>query len=172
MSSGVSTRSKSKRSEHSGYWYRRYRLYRYHFKYWRASKGGKKQGFQKAGSVEHNEILNQTIAPASTLSLHRDTAFTQAIKAAYTHMAICKLVFVDGYDSLYHFKDIKSVELFSKYLPHCFHMEKTQKLSDDKMPFDLRNSSGSTDYIAIPKNNPDSYFPTLQDIEIVCLLKH
>lgn len=131
----------------------------------RASKGGKKQGFQKAGSVEHNEILNQTIAHASTLSLHRDTAFTQAIKAAYTHIAICKLVFVDGYDSMYNYKDIESVELFSKYLPHCFHLDKTHKLSDDKMPFDLRNSPGSTDYIAVPKTNPDSCFPTLQDIE-------
>lgn len=128
---------------------------------------GQSKSMKKGGSIEHNRIGESTVAHASTLSLNRDKTLSAALKSTFSHLNISSMVFKGAYDSLYHYKDIKSVEQFAKYLPECFHPDKVSPLGEDKMPFVLTNSPGTLDYVATPKTNMESHFPTLQEIESV-----
>lgn len=128
---------------------------------------GQSKNLKKESSKEHDRVGEATVAHASTLSLNRDKALAAALKSTFSHLAICSMVFKSGYESMYHYRDIKSVEQFAKYFPECFHADKNQPLGEDKMPFSLTVTPGTLVYIATPKTNMESHFPTLEDIENV-----
>lgn len=131
-------------------------------------RGGRGKKLLKGkGSVEHDNVGNATVQHASTLALHRDLAIKTAVESTYTHLNVVQLLFKEGINSLYSFKDIRSVEAFSKHFPEAYAMDRNPRLSDEKMPFVLQLIAGSNQYLAVPKSNIDSYFPSIEDFESV-----
>jgi len=123
-------------------------------------------------NVDANKVADSTTQHAATIKIKRSAAMSMGFEHFLTHTVIYDLLFSrksttgTPYESLYNFKDIKSVSLFAKHFGDLFDKVHSEApLDDTKCPFTISQKLGTTDFFAELKEDYAVHFPTLEDFE-------